>query len=172
LISLRSPPPLPEICRRPGPLSHFKRSQCPGLSRVLGYKGNIEFITYCSNSQTSIPPLVFSPKVQSHEVSVSVSGDTVVVAAVTVSIRTSGGGGTNLPPVAFWAARERRIVICFDLFSLSSKVNLHARIASGTDDRGHCNKKATVCAMRTSTRRPLPDMFRKIFAQWVQSFCP
>jgi hypothetical protein len=80
---------------------------------------------------------VFSPKVQSHEVSVSVSSDTVIVAAVTVSII---GGGTNLPPVAFWAASERRIVICFDLFSLSSKVNLHARIASGTNDRGHCNK--------------------------------
>jgi hypothetical protein len=42
--------------------------------------------------------------------------------------------------VAFWAASERGIVICFDLFSLSSKVNLHARIASGTDDRGHRNK--------------------------------
>ena len=103
-----------------------------------GNKGNIEFITYCSNSQSSIPPLVFNPKVQSHEVSVSVSGDTVILAAVTVSI--IGGGGTNLPPVAFWAASELRIVICFDLFSLSSKVNLHTRIASGTDDLGHCNK--------------------------------
>ncbi len=29
---------------------------------------------------------------------------------------------------------------------------------------------ATACVMRTSTRRPLPDMFRKIFAQWEQSF--
>jgi hypothetical protein len=56
-----------------------------------GNKGNIEFITYCSNSQSSIPPLVFNPKVQSHEVSVSVSGDTVILAAVTVSI--IGGGG-------------------------------------------------------------------------------
>ena len=81
---------------------------------------------------------MFSPKVQSHEVLVSVSGDTVVVAAVTVSI--TSGGGTNLPPVAFWAASERRIVICFDLFSLSSNVNLHTRMASGTDDRGHRNK--------------------------------
>jgi hypothetical protein len=71
-----------------------------------------------------------------------------------------------LPPVAF-LANERRIVICFDRLALSSKVNLHARIASGTN-----NREATVCAMRTTTRRPLPDMFRKIFGQWEQSFCP
>jgi hypothetical protein len=45
----------------------------------------------------------------------------------------------NLPPVAF-LANERRIIICFDRLALSSKVNLHARIASGTDDRGHRNK--------------------------------
>ena len=44
-----------------------------------------------------------------------------------------------LPPVAF-LANERRIVICFDRLALSSKVNLDARIASGTDDRGHRNK--------------------------------
>jgi hypothetical protein len=43
-----------------------------------------------------------------------------------------------LPPVAF-LANERWIVICFDWLALSSKVNLHARIASGTDDRGHRN---------------------------------
>ena len=35
---------------------------------------------------------------------------------------------------------ELQIVICFGLFSLSSKVNLHTRIASGTNDLGHCNK--------------------------------
>jgi hypothetical protein len=64
-----------------------------------------------------------------------------------------------LPPVAL--ANERRIAICYDRLALSS----HARIASGTDNCGHLNKKVTVCAMRTSTRRPLPDMFRKIFGQ-------
>jgi hypothetical protein len=46
---------------------------------------------------------------------------------------------TNLPTVAF-LANERRIVICFDRLALSSKVNLHARFASGTDDHGHRNK--------------------------------
>ncbi len=45
------------------------------------------------------------------------------------------------------------------------KVNLHACIASVTEDPGHCNKEATVCAMRLSMCRPLPDMFRKIFGQ-------
>jgi hypothetical protein len=45
-------------------------------------------------------------------------------------------------------------------------VNSYNRIASGTDNPGHCNKKATVCVMRSSTHRPLPDMFRKIFGQW------
>jgi hypothetical protein len=59
-----------------------------------------------------------------------VSGDTVVVAAVAVSI-ISGGG---------FLANERRIVICLDRLSLSFKENLQARIASGTDDRGHRNK--------------------------------
>jgi hypothetical protein len=44
-----------------------------------------------------------------------------------------------LPLVAF-LANERRMVICFDRLALSSKVNLHARIASGTNDRGHLNK--------------------------------
>jgi hypothetical protein len=43
---------------------------------------------------------------------------------------------------------------------------------SGTDVSGHRNMKAMVCAMRSSTRRPLPDMFRKIFGQWEQSFSP
>ncbi len=60
------------ICRCPGPLSHFKSSRYPGLSRVLGYRGNMEFVTYCGNSQSSIPPFVFSPKVQSHDISVLV----------------------------------------------------------------------------------------------------
>jgi hypothetical protein len=91
-----------------------------------------------------------------------VSGDTVVIVAVAAATITSGGA-TNSPPVAL--ANERRIAICFDRLALSSKVYLHARIASGTDDRGHLNKKVTVCAMRTSTRRPLPDMFEKIFGQ-------
>ena len=59
-----------------------------------------------------------------------VSGDTVVIAAVAVSI-ISGGG---------FLANERRIVICLDWLSLSFKENLQARIASGTDDRGHRNK--------------------------------
>jgi hypothetical protein len=51
-------------------------------------------------------------------------------------------------------------------------VALSSRIASGTFDTGHHNKCTTVHSMRTSTRRPLPDMFRKIFAQWEQSFSP
>jgi hypothetical protein len=59
-----------------------------------------------------------------------VSGDTVVVAAVAVSI-TSGGG---------FLANERRIVICLDRLKLLFKENLQARIASGTDNRGHRNK--------------------------------
>ena len=45
-------------------------------------------------------------------------------------------------------------------------------IASGTFDAGLHNTCTTVHLMRLSTRRPLPDMFRKIFAQWEQSFCP
>jgi hypothetical protein len=45
-------------------------------------------------------------------------------------------------------------------------------IASGTFDSGHHNKCMTVHLMRTSTRRPLPDIFRKIFGQWEQSFSP
>jgi len=38
-----------------------------------------------------------------------------------------------------------------------------SRIASGTFDAGHHNKCMTVRTMRLSTRRPLPDMFWKIF---------
>ncbi len=91
-----------------------------------------------------------------------VSGNTVVVAAVNASITM--GGAFYLPPVAL--ANERQIAICFARLELSSKVNLNARIAAGTDDPGHRNKKATVCTMRLSMRRPLPDMFRKIFGQW------
>jgi hypothetical protein len=90
-----------------------------------------------------------------------VSGNTVVVAAVNVSITMEGA--FNLPPVAL--ANERRIAICFAGFPLSSKLYLLACIASGTDDPGHRNMKARVCRMRSSTRRPLPDMFRKIFGQ-------
>ena len=40
------------------------------------------------------------------------------------------------------------------------------RVDAAADDRG------PICAMRTSMRQPLPDMFRKIFAQWEQLFCP
>ncbi len=97
-----------------------------------------------------------------------VSSNTVVLAAVNASITMEGV--FNLPPVAL--ANERRIAICFTGFPLSSKLYLLARIASGTDNPGHRNMKATVCAMRLSTRRPLPDMFRKIFGQWEQSFSP
>ena len=39
---------------------------------------------------------------------------------------------------------------------------LHAHIASGFDDPGHRNKKATVCAMQLPLRTTLPDMFGKI----------
>jgi hypothetical protein len=93
---------------------------------------------------------------------VVVSGDTVVAAAVNALITT--GGAFYLPPVAL--ANERRIAICFAWLELLSKVNLNARIASGTDNPGHRNKKAKICAMCSSTRQPLPDMFRKIFGQW------
>ena len=65
-----------------------------------------------------------------------VIGDTVVAAAEYLSIIS--GGDFNLPPVAL--AYERRIAICSVGCELSSKVYLHARIASGTDDRGHRNK--------------------------------
>ncbi len=91
-----------------------------------------------------------------------VSGNTVIVAAVNVSITT--GRAFHLPLVAL--ANERRITICLAWLELSSKVNLNTRIASGTDDPRHRNKKATVCVMRSSTHQPLPDMFRKIFGQW------
>ena len=60
----------------------------------------------------------------------AVGGDTVVVAAVAVSI-ISGGA---------FLANERWIIICLDRLSLSFIENLQARIASGTDDRGHRNK--------------------------------
>ena len=39
------------------------------------------------------------------------------------------------------------------------------RVDAAADDRGHRNKETTVCVMHTSTRGPLPDMFRKTFAQ-------
>jgi hypothetical protein len=58
-----------------------------------------------------------------------------------------------------------RITICLPRSKLSVSENLHARIASGTDDPGHRCIKATVAAMRPSARRPLPDILRKIFAQ-------
>jgi hypothetical protein len=38
-------------------------------------------------------------------------------------------------------------------------------IASSTFYAGHHNKCATVSSIRLSTRRPLPDMFWKIFGQ-------
>jgi hypothetical protein len=91
-----------------------------------------------------------------------VSGDTVVVVAVAAATITSEGA-TALQAEAL--ANERRTANCFAGCKLSSKLNLHARIASGTVDPGHLNKKVTVCAMRSSTRRPLPDMFEKIFGQ-------
>jgi hypothetical protein len=78
------------------------------------------------------------------------------------------GGVFDLPLVAL--ANAWRIAICFARSKLLSKVNLHARIASGTDNPGHRNMKAMVCAMHSSTRRPLPDMLRKIFGQWEQTF--
>ncbi len=49
----------------------------------------------------------------------------IVVIVVRCAIATAVA---VLPPVAF-LANERRIVICFNRFVLSSKVNLHARIA-------------------------------------------
>ena len=97
-----------------------------------------------------------------------VCGNTVIVTAVNVLITMEGA--FNLPPVAL--ANEWRIAICFAGFPLSSKLYLLACIASGTNNPRHRNMKATVCAMRLSTRRPLPDMFRKIFGQWEQSFSP
>ncbi len=97
-----------------------------------------------------------------------VSSDTVVVAAVNASITMEGA--FNLPQVAL--ANERWIAICFAGFPLFSKLYLLARIVSGTDNPGHCNIKATICVMRSSTHWPLPDMFRKIFGQWEQSFSP
>jgi hypothetical protein len=97
-----------------------------------------------------------------------VSGDTVIIAAVNAWITMEGA--FNLPPVAL--EKERRIAICFAGFPLSSKLYLLACIASGTNNPGHRNVKATVCTMRSSTCRPLPDMFRKIFGQWEQSFSP
>ena len=63
----------------------------------------------------------------------------IVVIVVIVVRRAIAIAVIVLPPVAF-LANERRIVICFDRLALSSKVNLDARIASGTDDRGHRNK--------------------------------
>jgi hypothetical protein len=41
---------------------------------------------------------------------------------------------------------------------------------SGTVDAGHGNKYATVCSMRLSTRRPIPDMFGKISGRWYSTF--
>jgi hypothetical protein len=89
---------------------------------------------------------------------VVVSGDTVVVAAVNASITM--GGAFYLPPVAL--ANEQQIAICFAWLELSSKVNLNACIASGTDDPGHRNKKATVCVMHLSLCPTLPAVFGKI----------
>jgi hypothetical protein len=45
-----------------------------------------------------------------------------------------------------------------------------SRIASGTFDAGHHIECTTMRSMRLRPRRPLPDMFRKIFAQWEQLF--
>ena len=84
-----------------------------------------------------------------------VSGDTVVIVAVAAATITLGGA-TNSPPVAL--ANERRIAICFDRLALSSKVYLHARIASGTFDAGHRFRYATVAAIRLSIATPFPDM--------------
>jgi hypothetical protein len=62
----------------------------------------------------------------------------VVVIVVIVVCRAIAVAVVVLPPVAF-LANERRIVICFDRIALSSKVNLHARIASGTGEHRHRN---------------------------------
>jgi hypothetical protein len=97
-----------------------------------------------------------------------VNGNTVVVTAVNALITVEGA--FNLPPVTL--ANEKQIAICFAGFPLSSKLYLLACITSGTNNPGHRNMKATVCTMRSSLCWPLPDMFRKIFGQWEQSFSP
>ncbi len=89
-----------------------------------------------------------------------VIGDTVDTPTVDVSI-TLGGGGILFPLAAF--SRARRTAICFLALLLSLSENLHARIASGTDDLGQRNRYATVRWMRLSTHLPFPDMLTKIF---------
>ncbi len=89
-----------------------------------------------------------------------VIGDTVDTPTVDVSI-TLEGGGTLFPLAAF--SRARRTAICFPALLLSLSENLHARIASGTDDLGQGNRYATVHWMRLSTHLPFPDMLTKTF---------
>ena len=85
----------------------------------------------------------------------------------TLQLHGGGAWGINWPLLPLVTAR--RITICLPRSKLSASENLHARIASGTDDPGHRRIKATVAAMRPSARRPLLDIPRKIFAQQEQA---
>ena len=81
----------------------------PGVNGVVdGVKGDV----------VELPP-----------VTAVVIGDAVDIPTVSVSI-TLRGGGFLLPSMAL--VYVRRTAICFVAFALSSRVNLTARIASGT----------------------------------------
>jgi hypothetical protein len=57
---------------------------------------------------------------------------------------------------------RRQTTICIAGLILLFVKYLHAHIALGFDEPGHCNKKAMVCTMHLPLQPTLPDMFGKI----------